>query len=127
MEKSILQELKTALEKERDRVVTELKNIARQDPNLKGDWDARFPQFEKGEYGSHASLEEEADEVEEYEVRLESEHSLESRLLAINRATERVDKGTYGLCLQCRKEIAIERLRANPAAEFCIEHEARNA
>lgn len=114
--------LQKALEKEHTEVVARLKTIAVRDPNMPHDWDARFPQFERGEYGSHSALDEEADEVEEYEVRLESEHSLESRLLAVASALQRIRDGSYGVCPKCKKGISPDRLRANPAAEFDIEH-----
>ena len=60
--------------------------------------------------------------MEEYEVRLEAEHSLESRLLQVNKALERLTNNTYGKCLKCNKDIATERLEANPAADFCLNH-----
>lgn len=126
MDSKTLEELKSSLEKERDIVVAELKAIAKPDPHMKGNWDANYPQFGTAESGSHSSQDEETDEVEEYEVRLETEHSLESRLLALSHALERIQKGIYGKCLKCNKEIPLERLRANPAAEFDIEHETKN-
>lgn len=116
-------ESKIALEKEHANLITQLKSIAKPDSNMPGDWDAIHPKFEPEESGSHAALEEEADEVEEYEVRLEAEHSLESQLLAVTHALQRIQNGTYGICGRCKKEIPTERLKANPAAEFCIEHE----
>lgn len=117
-----IHELKMALEKEHAYLALQLKSIAKPDPNMPGDWDAIHPQFEPEESGSHASLEEEADEVEEYEVRLEAEHSLESQLLAVTHALQRIQNETYGVCGRCRKEIPAERLKANPAAEYCVKH-----
>ena len=35
-------------------------------------------------------------------------------------AIQRVDNGSYGVCLQCEEEIAPNRLKAIPWAEFCI-------
>ena len=122
MDTTILQELAAALAGEHDKLVSELKSFATEDPHMKGNWNARFPHFEIGETGSHASLEEEADEVEDYETRLEMEHTLESRLLEVNRALQRMQQGTYGICSTCKKEISLDRLRANPAAAFDIEH-----
>lgn len=125
MDQATLNELKNSLEQEHDRLVGELQSIAKRDPNMKGDWDTVFPQFETpqtGEYGSHGKMEEEADQVEEFEVLLAAEHSLESRLLEVTRALERMGQGTYGVCAKCKKEILLDRLRANPAAEFDIEH-----
>ena len=118
-----LDAFKTALEKERIKLVDELRSFATPDPRIAGNWDAVYPKFASGETGSHSSADEEADEVEEYEVRLETEHSLESRLLEVTRALERITQGTYGLCARCGKEIPLARLEANPAAEFDIEHE----
>lgn len=114
---------KIALEKERGQLTAELSAIAKPDPAIKGNWIADFPQMETGETGSHVSRDEEEDEVEEYEVNLAAEHSLESRLLAVTRALHRIHTGTYGICANCKKEIPIDRLNANPAAEFDIEHQ----
>ena len=123
MDNTALQQFKTMLEQEHVRLVAELSSIAKPDPNMKGNWIANFPQMETGETGSHASRDEEEDEVEEYEVNLEAEHSLESRLLAVTRALHRIETGTYGTCAQCKEAIPMERLNANPAAEFDIEHQ----
>ncbi|MDP3769407.1 MAG: TraR/DksA C4-type zinc finger protein [Candidatus Sungbacteria bacterium] len=123
MDTSHLEEYKKILEQERERIVSELSSIAKPDPAIKGNWVADFPQMETNETGSHASRDEEEDEVEEYETRLEAEHSLESRLLNVTKALHRIESGTYGTCATCGKEIPIERLQANPAAEFDIEHQ----
>ena len=119
-----LQEFKHTLEQERDRLVAELSSIAKPDSAMKGNWIADYPQFESAESGSHSSRDEESDEVEEYEMRLEAEHSLESRLLHVTRALSRITSGNYGICGRCKKAIPMERLAANPAAEFDIDHEA---
>lgn len=122
MDNKILQELAEALEKERDILVSELKGIARENPKIKGNWETVYPKFEPDESGSHLSREEEEDEVEEYEGRLAAEQSLESRLLQVTKSLEQVKKGTYGKCRKCGKDIPAERLKANPAAEFDMEH-----
>lgn len=114
--------LKKKLEEEREKLMSDLSSIAERDPSMKHDWDANMPKFEPEESGSHSSLEEEADEVEEYESRLGVEHSLESRLMEVNRALERMENGSYGNCAKCGVQIPEDRLEANPAAEFCIQH-----
>ncbi|MGW3469629.1 TraR/DksA family transcriptional regulator [Saccharopolyspora sp. NPDC000995] len=38
----------------------------------------------------------------------------------LERATARLDEGTYGICQRCGKPIAPERLEALPAATTCI-------
>lgn len=116
------QKLKTLLQEEHDNLVTELKGIARPNPGRTGAWTVNFPQFELEESGSSSDRESEADEVEEFEANLSAEDSLATRLLEINRALERMEKRTYGVCAQCKRDIPEERLFANPAAEFCIEH-----
>jgi len=35
-------------------------------------------------------------------------------------AIDRIDDGSYGLCLECEEEIAPKRLKAIPWAELCI-------
>lgn len=122
MDHDLLSEFKTKLEKERDLLTSELRSIADPDPKNKGDWHVRFPKFEVVETSSSSDREVEQDEVEEYEMRLAEETSLESRLLEVAKALERMEKGGYGTCKACGKVIAIDRLRANPAAEFDIEH-----
>lgn len=121
----VFEELESALKEEHDKLISELSSIAKPDPAAKGHWETAYPQFEVGETGSHASADEEADEVEEYEVRLAEEASLESRLLLVKKAMERIKQGTYGACIACKKPIPLERLRANPAAEYDIPHEKR--
>lgn len=46
-------------------------------------------------------------------------------LQAINAALRRIDQGDYGKCSGCGSEIGAERLAINPAAERCIDCQAR--
>lgn len=39
----------------------------------------------------------------------------------VDRALERMDAGTYGLCLSCGQPIALERLQALPQATQCVD------
>ncbi|MDA3629595.1 TraR/DksA C4-type zinc finger protein [Saccharopolyspora oryzae] len=39
---------------------------------------------------------------------------------ALDRAVAKLEKGTYGICERCGKDIAPERLEALPAATTCI-------
>lgn len=120
-----IQTFKKTLLEERDKLIAELKTIAKPDPAMRGNWNAIYPKFEEIESGSSSSRETEQEEVEEYEVRLEAEHSIESRLLEVTKALERIEKGDYGICSACKKDISPERLSANPAAEFDIEHQGK--
>jgi DnaK suppressor protein len=47
--------------------------------------------------------------------------ALRSNLLDVQRALEKMDKGTYGICERCGREIAVERLEALPWAVLCID------
>lgn len=42
-------------------------------------------------------------------------------LAKIERSLERIERGSYGQCESCGEEIGLERLRARPVAEFCID------
>ncbi len=39
----------------------------------------------------------------------------------VKAALQRIEKGIYGLCVSCKKEIDLERLDALPYADLCIE------
>ncbi len=127
MDTDILHELKNKLRAEHDRILGELKAIATPSAGVSGQWDAAYPKFEAGESGSHADRDNEEDEVEEYEARIGAKSSLVSQLLAITHALQRIEHHTYGTCKTCRNPIPLERLRANPAAEYDIAHEPENA
>lgn len=44
---------------------------------------------------------------------------------SVERALSRMDAGSYGLCVVCGDAIEPERLRAEPAAERCIDDQRR--
>ena len=46
---------------------------------------------------------------------------LRSALGDVERALEKLDKGTYGVCERCGKAIAPARLEAKPGVQTCIE------
>ncbi len=47
---------------------------------------------------------------------------LRVELAEVDRALQKLDDGTYGLCETCGEPIAPARLEAMPAARFCIDH-----
>lgn len=118
MNQNLISELKEKLEKEKTSIEQELQKFASKDNNPKGDWDTKFPNLDSNAAGGSA-METEADEVEEYERRLPIEHSLELKLTDINSALEKIEKGNYGICEKCGKEIEEERLKTIPEARFC--------
>ncbi len=48
-------------------------------------------------------------------------NQLSSTLDQINKALEKIEKGVYGVCEVCGKQIKRERLEILPYARFCIE------
>jgi len=121
MNKELLQELKSKLEKEKKLLDKGLGSFATKDKKLKGDWDTRFPQFGKESGG--AALEKAADEVEEYSTLWPIEYDLEIKLRNIDLALEKIKKGRYGICEKCRQPISIKRLKAFPEAQSCLKCE----
>ncbi|MGH9214026.1 MAG: TraR/DksA family transcriptional regulator [Acidimicrobiales bacterium] len=59
--------------------------------------------------------------AEQGEARLVA-NSLRSQLKEIERALDKIDRGTYGVCEQCGEPIAEPRLEAMPTTRFCIHH-----
>jgi RNA polymerase-binding transcription factor DksA len=114
MDKKIIEELKEKLEAQKISIQRELEGFAKKDDVPKGDWETKYPNRENG------SMEEEADEVQEYGNMLPVEHALELRLRDINTALEKIKKGEYGACEKCGKEINQERLFVCPEAKICL-------
>lgn len=114
--------LKEKLQHEQQELEKLLSAFAKKDPNMKGNWNAQFPNMGEKSSFSSGALEERQDEIEEYEAELSEEHTLESRLKEVNAALDRIEKNAYGMCATCGKEIPLERLEANPAALCDIEH-----
>ncbi len=114
--------LKQALEAEKTKLEKQLATFAVEDPNLKGNWDAKPVNSED------TDMEEKADEAQEYDNRVSLEHSLELKLKDVNAALEKMAHstgsgqaaGTYGTCEKCGKKIEEERLLACPEARLCM-------
>lgn len=119
MDKKLTEELKQKLERDKKAVEEQLKRIAEKDPELKDDWDSKFPKL-NGEFGGSA-LEIGADEVEAYGNRLPVEYALEVKLRDIKIALEKIEKGEYGKCENCQKDIDENRLKIYPEARVCME------
>ncbi len=118
-----LNELKTALMKERELLTEELKTIAAPDKKLADDWDTKHFEWSDVEIASKEAMdvEENADESEEDSKNEAVVQRLELRLREVSRALARMEKGVYGIDEKTGKPISVERLRANPAATGEIE------
>lgn len=121
IEEKTLAELKKALIEKRNKIRKELATFTKKSGKIKDDFETKFPNVGEGE-------EDNATEVNMYEDDLGVEHQLELDLLAVNKALERIEKGTYGICYNCGDKpriIDINRLKAFPEAELCLKCENR--
>ena len=124
MNKKELENFKQKLQSTKAELESALSSFASKDPQVKGDWDTKYPEFSNVE-DPNVNMEEEASEVEAYVTRLPIEHSYELRLQAIGQALERINKGTYGKCSNCGKPIPTKRLEAYPEADKCLSCEQK--
>ncbi len=116
MDQKTQKQFKKKLEKERKKIIKDLKSFAKKDPRLKGNWLTRFPLF--GLDRSHKD--ESAEMIEQYATLLPIEHTLETKLKDIDKALEKIKKGEYGKCEKCHQDIEIKRLEALPEARLCF-------
>jgi RNA polymerase-binding transcription factor DksA len=115
IEQNILDELKEKLLAEKVRIEGELERFATK--TSEGDYKTRFPDDIGNEQGENAI------EVEQYAGNLALEQSLEAQLRDVIDALKKMDEGTYGVDEDTGEEIAIERLRAYPAARKTVSKE----
>ena len=114
MDKKIIDELKAQLLKEKEELEKSLSRIARPLDKTEGDYETNFEEI-------GTDKDDNATEVDQYTGNFSVEATLEKKLQEVIDAMERIEKGIYGTCENCNKEISIERLRANPSAKTCIE------
>ena len=103
-----------ALLAERARVEAAIQNLHDENPGTLSE-DAG----EETAYDNHLAdtATETYDRELDYTLEENSEHVLEE----IEAALKRIEEGTYGICTNCGKPIAVERLEALPWATLCID------
>lgn len=110
----IQEELKQKLIEEKKRIEQNLSKTETGKEGTDREYETRFPEIERDE-------EENADEMEMYESNLAADESMKTELKKIDEALSRIENGTYGICSNCQKEIPLERLRAYPQADVCLD------
>lgn len=125
MDQAFTDSMKTKLTEEQKKLKEELGKIATKDPNIKGDYDAKFPQYTPKDETESGDFDDSAHEVQDYADNIGVENSLELRLQQVDAALERINKGTYGSCSNCNAELTKDRLEADPAATLCAECAAK--
>lgn len=114
MTKEFLKEMEGQLLAEETRLKSELEEFAKQNPKNVDDYTATFPNLGDKE-------DENAEEVDQFSTNLTLERTIEASLRDVEKALDRIKKGTYGICKYCNKEIDEKRLRARAASSSCIE------
>jgi len=114
MRKEFFKKMEAELKDEQARLKAELDEFTKQNPRNREDYITTFENIGDKE-------DENAEEVATYSTNLSLEHSMESALRDVDRALERIVKGTYGICKYCSKEISEKRLEARPSSSSCIE------
>jgi RNA polymerase-binding protein DksA len=115
-----LDELRTALLEERQRVTRALEHLHDENPGSLED--------ETGELNAPSvddHLGDMATATFDRELDYTLEENAEGVLQAIDSALKRMDAGTYGLCQNCGQSISPERLEAIPWATRCIDCKRR--
>jgi RNA polymerase-binding transcription factor DksA len=111
MDEKTLNELKEKLLSEKKRLEKDLEKIAQKDDE---GYDATVEQLGR-------SPEDNAEEVEEYATNLSVTETLEKSLNEVNRALDKMEKGIYGKCENCDKDVPLELLMVYPAARNCLD------
>jgi len=91
---------------------------------LRSERESLLQELSKGknaeDFGSDVdSLDEEADEAEEFGNRLALNQVLKDRIAEVDRALLKIKAGTYGVCERCGKTVSPEVLEAAPSSRFC--------
>lgn len=121
IDEKTLAEFKKMLLEKKQKLQASLASFAKKGKDIKDDFKTEFSQI-----GDRP--EENASEVEVYEDNLGVEHSLEKDLAAIDKALEKIEDGTYGLCRNCGEPpqaIDVKRLKAFPEAKTCVKCERK--
>lgn len=97
-----LQILKQKLEQEKNDILSELKKHK------------KVPDF-----GSDVDVDEETDESGAFGNELSIFQTYKTHLADIETALGKIEKGNYGICEKCKKEISSELLNIDPESRLC--------
>lgn len=106
------------LVEERDRLQRAVQNLRDENPGSIEDETGEETHFDQ-------HLADAATATFDRELDYTLEESAEATLASIDAALERIDRGEYGKCKVCGREIPEERLEALPWTELCIDDARR--
>ncbi len=112
-----LNKFKNLLLEEKSRLETELATVGRINPDNPEDWEATPDYIEES-----ADLNDFSDSIESYETNTAILKQLETQLVDVKDALEKIENGTYGICEVSGEPIELDRLEANPAARTSKAH-----
>ena len=112
MDATTLTAMKAALEAELDHLTQELADLERDSSTNLAD--------QSGENNYRDHMADLGTATFGKELDLELEDNARKLYAQVRQALDRIEAGTYGKCIRCGDEIAVERLHAMPAAELCI-------
>lgn len=118
MTETNIEELKNLLLEEKASLEKELGHIAAKDPHAEGEWEPVPGEPDT----SVADKNDVADRLEDFGERQSTENTLEERYHQVQKALQKIEEGTYGVCEVSGEEIPLERLKANPAATTKAEY-----
>ena len=109
-----VQKLHDNLQAELKTIEDQLREIASENPAVKGDFDVRVEDL-----GS--SMEDSAQEMTTLDQRQALVTVLEKKRKEVKDAIEKIKAGSYGKCIKCSVDIKKERLVAMPVAALCMD------
>lgn len=112
----IQEELKQKLLAEKTRIEKTLAPTEKKEADR--EYETQFTEVDRDEEAN-------ADEIDMYGSTLAADEAMKSELEKIKAALAAMEAGTYGFCANCQKEIPIERLRAYPQADTCLDCEGK--
>lgn len=71
------------------------------------------------------TLDEDITEIEGHDRNLANRVRLQEELQGVEVSLERIEKGTYGFCKNCNKQIPEGRLKLLPTATLCLDCEKK--
>lgn len=104
-----LTSLKNMLLSERDRIQERIASLVSQDPYTDPD-----------RLNDNAASDTEANEESSHERMEALERELRAHIAEINEALQRIETGSYGVCVSCGNPIGEARLKIKPAALYCM-------
>ena len=112
---TLLAELKAKLEQMKISLEADLANVSEKDKKGGDVFNPVYP-----DAGSNSSEDDNAEEVSTYADEVSLIGELETQLRDVVKALESIEKGTYGICKYCKKEIDEKRLEARPHSSSCV-------